>query len=45
MSSCGSGRSNSEKAKKIEVLEKKNELLKNKYQDVLDLNMREYGEA
>jgi hypothetical protein len=38
-------RSNAEKAKELEVLEKKNEVLEKKYQDVLDLNMREYEEA
>jgi hypothetical protein len=31
--------------KKIEVLEKENEVLKKKYQDVLDLNTKEYVEA
>ena len=31
-------RSNAEKAKKIEVLEKENEVLERKYEDVLDLN-------
>ena len=31
--------------KKNEVLEKENEVLKKKYQDVLDLNMKEYVEA
>ena len=30
--------------KKIEVLEKENEVLKKKYQDVLDLNSKEYDE-
>ena len=38
-------RSNAEKAKKIEVLEKENEVLEKKYQDVLDLNSNEYVEA
>jgi phosphatidate phosphatase PAH1 len=38
-------RSNAEEAKKIEVLEKKNELMEKKYEDVLDLNRREYEEA
>jgi hypothetical protein len=38
-------RSNAEKAKKIEVLEKKNEVLENKYEGVLDLNRKEYEEA
>ena len=38
-------RSNAEKAKKIEVLEKENEVLEKKYQDVLDLNSKEYVEA
>jgi hypothetical protein len=37
--------SDAAKAKKIEVLEKENEVLKNKYQDVLDLNSKEYVEA
>jgi hypothetical protein len=31
--------------KKNEVLEKENEVLKKKYQDVLDLNSKEYVEA
>ena len=31
--------------KKIEALEKENEVLKKKYQDVLDLNSKEYVEA
>jgi hypothetical protein len=31
--------------KKIEVLEKENEVLKKKHQDVLDLNSKEYDEA
>ena len=31
--------------KKIEVLEKENEVLKKKYQGVLDLNSKEYVEA
>ena len=31
--------------KKIEALEKENEVLKKKYQDVLDLNSKEYEEA
>ena len=38
-------RSNAEKAKKIEVLEKEKEELEKKYQDVLDLNGKEYDEA
>jgi hypothetical protein len=38
-------RFNAEKAKIIEVLEKKNEVLEKEYQDVLDLNMKEYEEA
>jgi hypothetical protein len=37
--------SNAEKAKEIEVLEKKNEVLEKKYEDVLDLNRKEYEEA
>jgi hypothetical protein len=38
-------RSNAEKAKEIEVLEKKNEVLEKKHEDVLDLNRKEYEEA
>jgi hypothetical protein len=38
-------RSNAEKAKKIEVLEKKNEVLEKKYEGVFDLNRKEYEEA
>ena len=37
--------SDAEKAKKIEVLEKEKEELEKKYQDVLDLNGKEYDEA
>jgi hypothetical protein len=39
------GWSDARQIKKIEVLEKENEVLKKKYQDVLDLNMKEYVEA
>jgi hypothetical protein len=38
-------RSNAEKAKKIEVLEKENEVLEKKYEGVLDLNSKECDEA
>jgi hypothetical protein len=38
-------RFNAEKAKIIEVLEKKNEVLEKKYEDVLDLNSKECDEA
>jgi hypothetical protein len=37
--------SDARQVKKIEVLEKENEVLKKKYQDVLDLKMKEYVEA
>ena len=37
--------SDAAKAKKIEVLEKENEVLKKKYQDMLDLNGKEHDEA
>jgi hypothetical protein len=37
--------SDAAKAKKIEVLEKENEVLKKKYQDVLDLSSKEHVEA
>jgi hypothetical protein len=37
--------SDARQVKEIEVLEKENEVLKKKYQDVLDLNMKEYVEA
>jgi hypothetical protein len=37
--------SDARQVKKIEVLEKENEVLKKKYQDVLDLNTKEYVEA
>ena len=37
--------SDARQVKKIEVLEKENEVLKRKYQDVLDLNTKEYVEA
>ena len=37
--------SDARQVKKIEVLEKENEVLKKKYQGVLDLNMKEYVEA
>jgi hypothetical protein len=37
--------SDARQVKKIEVLEKENEVLKKKYQDVLDLNSKDYVEA
>jgi len=37
--------SDARQVKKIEALEKENEVLKEKYQDVLDLNSKEYDEA
>ena len=37
--------SNARQVKEIEVLEKENEVLKRKYQGVLDLNTKEYVEA